>query len=107
MQEILEIGAIRCSNSPWASAVVLVQKKAGSPRFCIDLRKLNACIVKDTYSLPRITETLDCLNGAQWFKSLDLKAWYWQVELDEDSKPLTAFTVGPLGFMSVKGCHSG
>ena len=43
-------------------------------------------------------ETLDCLNGAQWFTSLDLKAGYWQVELDEDSKPLTAFTVGPLGF---------
>ena len=54
--------------------------------------------IKDAYSLPRITETLDCLNGSQWFTSLDLKAGYWQVELDEDSKPLTAFTVGPLGF---------
>ena len=43
-------------------------------------------------------ETLDCLNRAQWFTSLDLKAGYWQVELDEDSKPLTAFTLGPLGF---------
>ena len=43
-------------------------------------------------------ETLDCVNTAQWFTSLDLKAGYWQVELDEDSKPLTAFMVGPLGF---------
>ena len=55
-------------------------------------------MIKDFYSLPRITETLDGLNGSHWFTSLDLKAGYWQVELDEDSKPLTAFAVGPLGF---------
>ena len=58
--------------------------------------------MKDAYSLPRIDETLDCLNGAQWFTSLDLKSGYWQVELDEDSKALTAFTVGPLGFYQCK-----
>ena len=98
LQEMLEIGAIRKSNSPWASAVVLVRKKDGSLRFCIDLRKLNARTVKDAYSLPRIDESLDCLNGSQIFTSLDLKSGYWQVELDEVSKPLTAFTVGPLGF---------
>ena len=50
-------------------------------------------MIKDAYSLHRITETFDCLNGAKWFTSLDLKAGYWQVELDLDSKPLTAFTV--------------
>ena len=61
---MLEIGAIKHSNSPWAGAVVLVQKKDGSLRFCIDLRKLNSHTVKDAYSLPEITETLDCLNGA-------------------------------------------
>ena len=55
-------------------------------------------MVRDAYNLPRITETLDCLNGAQWFTSLDLKAGYWHVELDKDSKPFTAFTVGPLWF---------
>ena len=54
--------------------------------------------MKDAYSLPRIDEMLDCLNRAQWFTSLDLKSGYWQVELDKDSKALTAFTVGPLGF---------
>ena len=70
---MLEIGAISENKSPWASAVVLVRKKDGSLRFCIDLRKLNVRTVKDTYSLPRIEETLDCLNGAQWFTSLDLK----------------------------------
>ena len=49
-------------------------------------------------SLLRIDETLDCLNGAEWFSSLNLKSGYWQVEKEEDSKALTAFTVGPLGF---------
>ena len=98
LKEILDIGAIRRSNSPWASPVVLVHKKDGSLRFCIDLRKLNAWTVKDAYSLLRIEDALDSLNGACIFTSLDLKSGYWQVELDKESIPLTAFTVGPLGF---------
>ena len=98
LKEMLDIRAIRCSNSPWASPVVLVRKKDGSLRFCIDLRKLNAQTVKDAYSLPCIEDALDSLNGACIFTSLDLKSGYWQVELDEESIPLTAFTVGPLGF---------
>lgn len=95
---MLDIGAIRCSNSPWASPVVLVRKKDGSLRFCIDLRKLNAWIVKDAYSIPCIEDVLDSLNGACIFTSLNLKSGYWQLELDEESIPLTAFTVEPLGF---------
>ena len=95
---MLKIGAIRRPVSPWASAVVLVQKKDGSLRFCIDLQKLNNCIVKDAYSLPRIKDSLDCLNGAWIFTSLDLKAGHWQVEMSEESIPYTAFTVGHLGF---------
>ena len=75
-----------------------MRKKDGSLRFCIDLRKLNAHTIKDAYSLPRIDETLDCFGGATIFTSLDLKSGYWQVEVEEGSKPLTAFTVGPLGF---------
>ena len=102
IQEMLDVGAIRPSNSPWASAVVLVQKKDGKLWFCIDLQKLNARTIKDAYSLPRIDETLDCLNGVEWFSSLDLKLGYWQVEMEEDSKALTAFTVGPLGFYECK-----
>ena len=98
LKEMIEVGAIQKSSSPWASAVVLVRKKDGSLRFCIDLRKLNARTIKDAYSLPRIDETLDCLGGATIFTSLDLKSGYWQVEMEEESKPLTAFTVGPLGF---------
>ena len=67
-------------------------------RFCIDLRKLNARTVKDAHALPRIEETLDYLAGSKGFSALDLKSGYWQVELDEESKPLTTFTAGPLGF---------
>ena len=98
LKEMLDVGAIRRSNSLWASPVVLVRKKDGSLRFCIDLRKLNARTIKDAYSLPRIEDALESLNGACIFTSLDLKSGYWQVELDESSIPLTAFTVGPLGF---------
>ena len=98
IQEMLDIGAIHPSNSPWASAVVLVQKKDGKLRFCIDFRKLNAQTVKDVYNLPQIDEMLDCLNGAVWFTSLDLKSEYWQVEIEEDCKALTTFTIRPLGF---------
>ena len=77
---------------------MLVCKKDGSLWFCIDLRKLNNQTIKDAQSLPRIEDSLECLDGAAIFTSLDLQSGYWQVEMTEDSKPLTAFTVGPLGF---------
>ena len=95
---MIEIGAIRKSQSPWASAVVLVRKKTGELRFCIDLCQLNAQMVKDAQTLPRIEDSLDSLSGAVIFTSLELKSGYWQVELDKDSIPLTAFTVGALSF---------
>ena len=72
----------KCSGVFW--------KKDGGLRFCIVLRKLNERTIKDAYSLPRIDETLDSLQGSQWFSSLDLKSGYWQVEMDEESKPLTS-----------------
>ena len=98
LEEMLKVGVIRKSISPWASAVVLVRKKDGSLRFCIDLWKLNNRTIKNAYSLPRIEDSLDCLDGACIFTSLDLKAGYWQVEMSEESIPYTAFMVGPLGF---------
>ena len=61
---MVEVRAIRRSLSPWASAVVLVRKKDGGLRFCINLHKLNNRTVKDGYSLPRNDDTLDCLHGA-------------------------------------------
>ena len=98
LKEMLEVGAIQRSNSPWASAVVLARKKDGSLQFCINLCKRNGRTIKDAYSLLHIDDTLDCLNRTCIFTSVDLKSSYWQVEIDEASKQFTAFTVGPLGF---------
>ena len=98
IQEMLDLGAIRHSNSPWSSAIVLVRKTDGRLRFCIDLRKLNNRTVKDAYSLPRIETLLDTFLGSTIFTNLDLKAGYWQIKMAEESKAFTAFTCGPLGF---------
>ena len=76
IQEMLDLGAIRPSNSPWASAIVLVRKKDGRHRFCVDLRILNNRTVKDVYSFPKIEFILDSLLGAKIFSTLDLKAGY-------------------------------
>ena len=73
IQEMLDLGAIRPSNSPWASAIVLVRKKDGRLRFCIDLRRLNNRTVEDACSLPKIECILDSLLGAKIFSTLDLK----------------------------------
>ena len=98
LQEMLGLGVIRPSKSPFSSNIVLVKKRDGSLRFCIDLRKLNQHTIKDSYALPRIDETLDLLHGAKWFSVLDMKSSYWQVEIEEVDKHKTAFTVGQLGF---------
>ena len=98
LRKLLDHDIIRESNSPWASSIVLVRKKDGRLRFCIDYRLLNQRTVKDSYALPRIEEMLDVLAGAKYFSTLDLRSGYYQVDVAEDHKPRTAFTVGPLGF---------
>ena len=98
ISDMLDSGVIRPSKSPWASPIVLVRKRDGGLRFCIDFRQLNKVTKKDAYCMPRIEETLDALHGAKYFSCLDLKSGYWQVEIDEEHKERTAFTAGPLGF---------
>ena len=98
LQEMLESGAIRPSQSAWCNAVVLVQKKDGSLQFCINFCCLNAHMKKDSYPLPRIQEVLESLVGAGYFSCLDLKSRFWQIKMEEASKQYTAFTVGNLGF---------
>jgi hypothetical protein len=82
------------SESPWSSPVVLVRKKNGELRFCVDYRKLNDITKKDCFPLPRIDETLDTLAGAKWYSTFDLKSDYWQVDVHPDDKDKTAFSTG-------------
>jgi hypothetical protein len=82
---------IRPSNSPWTSPVVLVKKKNGKLRFCVDYRKLNNVTKKDAYPLPRIDEMLNTLAGSHWFSTLDLASGYWQVAMHPRDKEKTAF----------------
>ena len=94
LEEMRHQDVIEPSSSPWTSPVVLVRKKDGSLRFCVDYRRLNSLTHKDSYPLPRIDETLEALAGSQWFSSLDLRSGYWQVELAPDDKEKTAFSTG-------------
>ena len=91
VSDMLSRGIIEPSHSPWSSAIVLVKKKDGSTRFCVDYRRLNSIPTKDAYPLPRIDESLNQLRGSEWFSTLDLNAGYWQVELDPCDKHKTAF----------------
>ena len=91
IDKLLEKDVITPSKSPWASGIVLVKKKDGSQRFCIDYRRLNDVTIKDAYPLPRIDESLDQLAGSKWFSCLDMNSGYWQVELDEKDREKTAF----------------
>ena len=91
ISDLLLEDKIQASESPWASPVLLIKKKDGSWRFCIDYRRLNEATVKDAYPLPRIDEALDHLSGAKWFHTMDLASGYWQVAMNPDDREKTAF----------------
>ena len=101
LQDMLQKDIVERSSSPWASPIVLVKKKDGSTRFCVDYRKLNSVTRKDAYPLPRIDDTLDTLHGSMWFTTLDLASGYWQVGVEKRDQHRTAFST-PNGLFEFK-----
>jgi Reverse transcriptase (RNA-dependent DNA polymerase) len=92
IKELLAIGHIRPSNSPWSALILFVRKKDGTMRMCIDYRALNELTIHDEYPLPRIDTIFDKLRKAKYFSTLDLNMAYHQVRINKDSQACTAFT---------------
>ena len=91
LEQMLAAGVIEHSHSEWASPPVLVRKKDGSWRYCIDFRAVNNVFAKDAYPLPLIEECLDSLAGKKWFCTLDMNSGYWHIPIAEEDKCKTAF----------------
>ena len=94
--DLLQQGKVKESSSPWSSPVVLVTKRDGSQRLCVDYRQLNAATVKDAFPLPRVDDSLAALSGSRWFSTLDLASGYWQVAMGGNTQEKAAF-VTPSG----------
>ncbi|CAF1682305.1 unnamed protein product, partial [Adineta ricciae] len=91
-QKLLKNDIIEHSTSPWSSPIILVQKKDGTTRFCVDYRRLNQITTKDGFPLPRMDDIYDQLTKATYFSKFDFKSGYFQVPLDEADRPKTAFS---------------
>ena len=102
MKEMLEVGAIHPSQSPWCNAVMLVQKKDRGLHLYMDFCNLNVRTKKDSYPLPHMQEAIASLVRAGYFSCLDLKAVFWQITMDKVLKQYTTFTGGNLGFFEYK-----
>ena len=93
IKAMAEKGLIEPSHSAWSAPAVLVPKRDGTTRFCIDYRRLNQLTIPDSHPLPRIDDTLDALGGSSWFSTLDLKSGFHQVSIAEEDRPKTAFSI--------------
>jgi hypothetical protein len=112
LKELLDLGLIRPSVSPWGAPVIFIQKKDGSWRLCIDYRQLNKATIKNQYPLSRIDDLFDQMKGATVFSKIDLRSGYHQLRIKEDDVPKTAFkmrfghyefTVLPFGLTNAPG----
>lgn len=93
LDKMLALGVVEPSNSGWSSPILLVPKKDGTYRFCVDFRKLNGVTKKDAYPLPYISSILDRLRNARYLSTLDIKSAYWQIPVAESSRDYLSFTV--------------
>ena len=92
LRDMQQNGVIQPSSSPWSSPVIMVRKKDGSHRFCVDYRQLNAVTKTDAFPLPHIDDLLDQLRGAKHFSTLDLASGFWRILMEPESREKTAFT---------------
>nr|GFC92655.1 putative reverse transcriptase domain-containing protein [Tanacetum cinerariifolium] len=91
LKELSDKGFIRHSSSPWGAPVLIIKKKDGSFRMCIDYRKLNKLTVKNCYPLPRINDLFDQLQGSSVYSKIDLRSGYYQLRVREEDIPKTTF----------------
>ena len=103
LKKMLKAGVIEPSTSEWASAPVLVRKRDGSVRWCVDYRALNNITVKDVFPLPLVEECMDTLAGNNWFSKLDANSAYWQIKIEPEDRCKTAFITkyGLFNFISM------
>ena len=101
LKSMQEEGIIESSQSEWSSPMVLVKKKDGTLRMCIDYRRLNSVSEADAYPMPRIDDLIDSLGKAKYITTIDLTRGYWQVPVAMESRPKTAFTT-PLGLFQFR-----
>jgi transposase InsO family protein len=100
--DMLRLGVIKPTRSPWNSPVVIVKKKCGAIRFCVDFRKLNEVTVKDPYGMPTIDELRDRVEQARFYSNVDLTKAYWNVAMAPEDSAKTAFTAGRGHFQFVR-----